>query len=132
MTDDLNGMNSTAAEEFDYSGDGIVKAEHEFTITGFEIEAKGNGTQHKLTYETPALGYPVKVGYWVEHSNPQAAKAGRGNLKRIAQAALGQPKMSAASIVGATLLATVSEDEAGFAKIEKFKPVAKTVEVGGI
>ena len=118
----------SAEETFDFSGDGITKGEYDFTITALEIEDKDNGTQHKLTYESPNAPFPITVGYWVSHTNEKAAQVGRGNLKRIATAALGQPKYTKATIEGAKVRATLSEDKDGFARITGFKPVPKAVE----
>lgn len=128
MSDEYNGMGNTQDEEFDFSGDGLPSGEKEFTITNLEVDQKDNGVQHVLTFENSDVGFPIPVGYWVEHTNPKAARAGRGNLKRIAQAALGQPKYTKASIEGTKVMATLREDDQGFARIEKFKPVAKKVE----
>ena len=128
MSDDFGGMGSTQEEQLDFSGDGIAKGEYELTITESEMEDKDNGVQLKITFESPKLNFPIGVGYWVEHTNPKAAAAGRGQLKRIGVAALGNPKFAPSALKGAKVLATVSEDNQGFARISGFKPMPKAVE----
>jgi hypothetical protein len=123
-----SGMQSTQDEEMDFSGDGITKGEYELTITDAETDEKDNGVQVKVTFETPNVAFPIPVGYWTEHTNPKAAAAGRGQLKRIFSAVLGQPKGALSALKGKKVLATVSEDAQGFARISGFKPVPKAVE----
>ena len=127
MSEDFGGMQDTGAEEYDFSADGLPVGEHTFTITDVEEEEKDKGTQLKVTYETEAVDFPIPVGYWIEHENPKAAKIGRGNLKKIALAALGQPKFSAEALKGRKVLATLSEDGEGFARIGRFKKVPEAV-----
>lgn len=127
MSEFDSGMGSTKAEEYDFSADGLPVGEHTFTISEVEEEEKENGVQLKLTYETDAVDFPIPVGYWIEHSNPKAAKIGRGNLKKIALAAIGQPKFSAESLKGQKVVATLSEDDQGFARIGRFKRVPEAV-----
>lgn len=126
MTDEF--MQSSGAEEFDFSGDGLPEGDHVATITDFAVDEKDNGTQHVLTFEAPTLPFPVPVGYWVEHTNPKASNAGRSQLKRIAQAALGQPKYTAATIKGAKVLIHVKESDEGFARVSKFRPAPAEVQ----
>jgi hypothetical protein len=133
MSDEFSsGMGTTEQEGYDFSGDGITKGQYELTITDAEDEEKqtptGPAKQLTITFESTALNFPITKGYWVEHSNPKAVNAGRGQLKRIFIAALGQPKGSAAALKGAKVSATVGEDAQGFAVISGFKPVAKEVE----
>jgi hypothetical protein len=133
MSDEFSsGMGTTEQEGYDFSGDGITKAEYEFTITDAEEQEKstptGDAKQVMVTFESPALNFPISKGYWVEHSNPRAVNAGRGQLKRIFIAALGQPKGTVGALKGAKVLATAQEDAQGFAVISGFKPVPKAVE----
>lgn len=129
MSDEFsNAMGSTTEEEFDFSGDGITKGNYELTITDAEVVEKDNGKLLNVTFESPSLNFPITKGYWVEHSNPKAASAGRGQLKRIYGAALGQPKGAPAALKGRKVQATVGEDAQGFATISGFKPVAQAVE----
>ena len=126
---DFAGMGTATEEEFDFSGDGLPGGEKVFTITNLEVEVKeGKGVQHVVTFENADVGFPIPIGYWVEHTNPKAARAGRGQLKRIATAALGQPKYTASQIIGAKVIAQAKEDDQGFARISGFKPVPKAVE----
>ena len=126
MTDEF--MQSSASEEFDFSGDGLPEGDHVATITDFAVEEKDKGTQHVLTYESATLPFPIPVGYWVEHENPKAAQVGRSNLKKVALAALGQPKYTSATIKGAKLLIHVKEDNDGFARVSKFRPAPAEVQ----
>lgn len=128
MSEFDSGMSSTTEEELDFSGDGITKGEYELTITDAEAEEKDNGDSVKVTFETPGVAFPIPVNYWTEHQNPKAASAGRGQLKRIFTAALGQPKGALSALKGKKVLATVSEDAQGFARVSGFKPVPKPVE----
>ncbi len=131
MSDEFQ-MNSTDEEAFDFSGDGIKGGDLVLTITDFAVEKKDNGTQHVMTFEGEGLPFPVKVNYWTEHTNPKAAQVGRGNLKKIATAALGQPKYTPATIKGTKVLAKVGEDDNGYARISNFRPAPAAVAVPSI
>ena len=121
-------MGSTQEEEFDFSGDGIAKGNYELTITDAEVVEKDNGDLLNITFESSALNFPITKGYWVKHTNERAAAAGRGQLKRIYSAALGQPKGVPSALKGRKVQAVVGEDAQGFATISGFKPVATPVE----
>jgi hypothetical protein len=122
-------MGSAADESYDFSDAGLQESEEEFVVTEFTVAEKDNGTQHLLKLETEAIPYPIYLNAWVKHTNPKAAQVGRSILKRFALAALGQPGYNQNTIVGARVLATVKEDENGFARVSKFKPApaAETV-----
>lgn len=124
MSDEL--MN--AQDEFDVSDAGVPTIKGTpATITEFEQVEKDNGTLHNLTFDIPALGFPVTKGYWIKHVNPKAVQAGRGTLKRIALAATGRATYSRTSLVGQPLLVDVAEDKSGFATVSRFAPVPAEV-----
>lgn len=125
-------MGSTEEETFDFSGDGIKEGDYVLTITDAVSEEKDNGTQHKLTFEGEGLPFPVPVNYWTQHNNPRAQNAGRGNLKKIATAALGQPKYTLATIKGTKVLARVGEDKEGFVRVTNFRKVPAAVSAAAI
>ena len=109
-------------QEFDVSDAGVpTLVDATVTITGFEVEEKENGVQHVLTFAAEGLSFPVTKGYWYSHTNPKAASAGRGQLKRIARAATGSTAYSASSLVGRQILANVGENDGGFAEISKIR-----------
>jgi len=121
MTDEL--MN--AQDEFDVSDAGVpsLKAARA-TITEFNVVEKQNGVLHELTFAIDGLGFPITKGYWYTHTNPKAAQAGRGTLKRIAKAATGRDTYSSTSLVGQTVLVDVGEDDSGFATIRRIAPAS--------
>lgn len=120
-------MGSTEAEEYDFSADGLPVGEKLFTITEEEVVERETGVQLVLTFETPDVDFPIPVNYWIEHNNPRAAKIGRGNLKKIAVAATGQPKIAKGGFKGHKVLATLSEDDQGFARVSRFKKAPEEV-----
>lgn len=126
MSDEF-AMGSTQEEVFDFSGDGITKGNYELTITDTEVVEKDNGSLLNITFEAPNLNFPITKGYWLTHSNDRAAAAGRGQLKRIYSAALGQPKGAPSALKGRKVQAVVGENAEGFATISGFKPVAQEV-----
>jgi len=114
-TDVLN-----TADEFDVSDAGVQTLKGAVaTIIDFEVVEKGNGVSHELTFDVEGLGFLVTKGYWFEHENPKAVQAGRGQLKRIAKAAIGRTSYSASSLIGARLLVDVAENDNGFAEIKR-------------
>lgn len=120
MTDEM--LNS--ADEFDVSDAGLPTLEGAVAqIAEFEVEEKENGTQHVITFNVEGVDYPVTVGYWFTHSNNKAAQAGKGTLKRIARAAIGQTTYSRTSLIGAKLLVNLREDDSGFPRLSRFLPI---------
>lgn len=111
--------------EFDVSDAGVpTLTDAVITITGFEQEEKENGVQHVLTFEAEGLSFPITKGYWYSHTNPKAASAGRGQLKRIAKAATGQTSYNSTSLVGRKVLGNISENDGGFAEVSKIREYA--------
>ena len=114
----------SAGDEIDLSADGIQEKELEFTISSFERETTDRGDERAiLTFHNDELPFAVTVREWLKHSNPKAQEIGRGNLKKIAQAATGQPKLSASLVIGSKLLATTADNGNGFTTLKKFKSI---------
>lgn len=110
-----------AQDEFDLSDAGIQPLDGAVaTITDYDVVEKDNGDiAHEVTFSIEGLNFPVTKSYWYKHSNPKAVQAGRGQLKRIAKAAIGQTAYSRTSLIGAKVLLNVKEDDSGFAQLSK-------------
>lgn len=123
--DTLPSDEVSAGEEIDLSGEGTPSGRFNFTITDFNVSEKATGVQHVLTFEADEVGFPLSIGYWYTHGNEIAQRAGRGNLKRIAKSATGQPKYNSRTgspLIGAVVSAVVFEDDDGFARLKQFRP----------
>jgi hypothetical protein len=125
-------MNVTAQDEYDLSDAGEPQRELLFNITGFETKTtgdEGENVRHVFTLESDELPFPVKVSEWFVHSNETAQRIGRSNLKRLANAASGSPRYSGdgTPVVGAQVIATMYEDDAGFRRIKRPKKAPATV-----
>jgi hypothetical protein len=127
MSEFDNGMGSTQEETYDFEGDGLPLGDHTFIVTDAEEVAKENGTQHVLEFTSETVPFPIKVREWVQHNTEAAQRIGRGNLKKIATAALGQPRYTLSTIKGAKVQARLMEDKEGFAKLVSWKPAPKEV-----
>lgn len=121
MSDDFGGMNSTADEAQDFSADGLPVGDHTWTITDTEEVEKENGKQWSVEFTSETAPFPIKVREWVSHTNETAQRIGRGNLKKIGIAAIGQPKYSLPQLKGLKVVAKLSEDKDGFARLSGFK-----------
>lgn len=125
QSEELPADEVLAEEEIDLSGEGTPSGRFNFTITDFNVSEKQTGVQHVLTFEADEVGFPLSIGYWYTHGNPVAQRAGRGNLKRIAKSATGQPKYNSRTgspIVGSVVSAVIFEDDDGFARLKQFRP----------
>lgn len=121
-------------DEYDFSGDGEPERELEFTVTGFErkeTEDKNDDTilniRHEFTLESDDLPFPIRMSEWSKHTNEKAQAIGRGNLRRLALAATkgesAKYDAEGAPIVGSRIKATIYEDNAGFRRVKRPKPV---------
>lgn len=120
MSDEL----LSTSEEFDVSDAGVPTLKGvEVRIADFEVQEKQNGVQHTLTFEVEGLSFPIVKGYWFSHTNPKAANAGRGQLKRIALAAIGSAAYNSTNLIDTRVVADVGENADGFAEISKFRKV---------
>lgn len=123
-------MESTE-NELDFSNDVNVKTEEKlWTVTGATIEQTDDGTGTFLAIEmtdeeTP---FPRTEKFWLKHDDvpgknwEKTVQISRSNAKRFALAATGSPKLDLKDLIGAKFIATISEDQQGFVRINKYKP----------
>jgi len=131
----------SAAEELDLSGDSAVEViEAVWQITEAEQEEtesdNGTGTRVNLTFEAEdeAFPYPITMRFFTTYEptdsskNTDWVKRQRGQLKNVAKAAIGEPRLSLDPsspnyIVGKRVKATTKDGGDGFATLGKFKKV---------
>lgn len=130
MSDEFGnaGMGTTEAEVQDFSADGLPTGkDHTFTIENAEEVEKENGTQWQFVLVSETVPMPITVREWISHSTEAAQRIGRGNLKKLFSAVLGQPKGSYTQLVGKKVIARLIEDKEGFAKLNGWKQAPKEV-----
>ena len=96
-----------------------------WTITSSEVEDMDDArTRVVVEFEASVNGndFTVKDRYWLKHPTEGAVNAGKGGLKRLFRAALGQPKGSVNALLGKRIKAAGSEDAEGFRRLTKIKP----------
>ena len=125
--------------ELDFSGDGFETPRVNWLITEAEIvETEGGKKQVACEFEAEVNGvvYTVKQREWIAHPTAQAQAIGRGNMKRLAKAATGEPKLlSLDALKGRYVSAEGYEDKQGFRKIGRFNAPeveAKAVETPSV
>lgn len=130
----------SSEDELDLSGDSAVEiVTAVFQITEAEIveseSDNGAGKYVKLTFESEDFPFPLNMRFFTEYTpsdpnkNMDWVKRQRGQLKNIAKAATGEPKLILNSeqegyIVGRSVTATTKDGGDGFPVLSKFKKVA--------
>lgn len=137
MTTENEGVTLSADDELDLSGDSAVEVvTAQWQITEAEIEEtesdNGSGKRVNLTFESEDFPFPLTMRFFTEYTpsdpnkNTDWVKRQRGQLKNIAKAATGEPKLVLNSetegyIVGKVVTATTKDGGDGFPVLGKFK-----------
>lgn len=127
----------TAGDELDLSGDSAVEViTTQWQITEAELEEteseNGSGKRVNLTFEAEDFPFPITMRFFTEYSptdsskNTDWVKRQRGQLKNVAKAATGEPKLVLTPgvdgyIVGKVVTATTKDGGDGFPVLGKFK-----------
>lgn len=127
-----------SADELDLTGDSAVEAvTAHWTIESAESEEvdtdNGTGSRIVLEFTSDEWPYPITMRFFVSYESKNGkstdwVKRQRGQLKNIAKAATGEPKLSLNAdspnyIVGKTVQATTRDGGDGFAVLSRFKAV---------
>lgn len=126
MTDDIN---LPATEEDDFSNDGIVAKDVTVQVISTAREEKENGTMYVIEFSSEELPFPIKVRAWSKHNNEVAQRIGRGTLKQIYKAALGEPKGSLEQLDQLFVKARLGEKD-GFPNLTRFAKAESQVSLG--
>lgn len=100
-----------------------------WTCTGSTVEERDNGKRLITTWSGP-LPFEIQSRLWIKFTGSEkkpgtVQQIGRGQIKRLGNAALGRGKFSPAELVGTHVTATAREDARGFMEIVNFrKPTA--------
>lgn len=129
----------SASDELDLSGDSAVEIrEAVFTISEAEQEQtdseNGQGTRVNLVFTSDDFPYPITMRFFISYTPTDSSKdtswvnRQRGQLKNIAKAATGEPRLSLnpdspTYIVGKQVKATTRDGGDGFAVLSKFRSV---------
>ena len=114
-----------ANEEEDISFEPLPKGEYNLTITNTEYgpSSTGMGTILKVTYQGEGDDRTIFDNFNIEHSNPKAAKIGRGQLKQLCEKA-GKPILNQPhDLIGCKVRAEVTHREyngSTYANIKKY------------
>lgn len=130
----------SSTDELDLSGDSAVEiVTAVWQITEVEAEEtesdNGAGSRIRLTFESEDFPFPINMRFFTEYTpadpnkNTDWVKRQRGQLKNVAKAATGEPKLvtnpdSESYIVGKYVTATTKDGGDGFPVLSKFKKVA--------
>ena len=94
----------TADDEMDFTNDGIQGQRAVFQITRATRQRKNGGdilaVLQYTALDNEIVGFPITETYWLAHSNPQAEKIGRGNIKKVFNALFGAPTGPFNDLVG--------------------------------
>lgn len=118
----------SAGEEIDLSGEGLQEGRYIFLVDGYEVIEKPNGVLHQFTFvNDEALPFgSLDQGFWFTHSNEDAQRIGRGQLKRLVRSATGQVKYNSRTgtpVIGRNVSAVLYEDDNGFMRLKGFRAV---------
>lgn len=124
-------------DELDLSGDSAVEiVETVWQITEADVEEtesdNGSGKRVNLTFEAEDFPFPLTMRFFTEYTpsdpdkNTNWVKRQRGQLKNVAKAATGEPRLVLNSeaegyIVGKFVRATTKDGGDGFPVLSKFK-----------
>jgi hypothetical protein len=121
-------MSAASNEILDFSEDGVQPQELLFGITRAEVVTVEGGTQLEVDFQSDDQPFPRTEKYWLTHDEvpgknwAKAVEIGRGNAKRLARAVSGgSTQLDLTTLVGKKVLATRSEDNSGFIRINRFK-----------
>lgn len=126
-------MGAVANEKLDFSNDVSVQTEEKtWTITRAEVtEAEnGQGTFLSVDFQDESTPFPREERFWLKHNEvagkkiAQMVQIARANAKRLYVAALGTKDGYPSDLVGKKVVATISEDDRGFAHLKNYKPAA--------
>lgn len=115
--------------ELDLEGEGLQPWTGEWEITNATIDSNDNG-QRWVVEMQPADGEEVEgligntardSGYLTHVDREDLVKIGKGNLKRLGQAVLGTAQFSLTDLIGERVIARVTEDSSGFARIGRYR-----------
>lgn len=115
--------------ELDLEGEGLQPWTGEWEITNATIDSNDNG-QRWVVEMQPADGEEVEgligntardSGYLTHVEREDLVKIGKGNLKRLGQAVLGTAQFSLTDLIGERVIARVTEDSSGFARIGRYR-----------
>lgn len=119
MSDQFDAL--TTSDEMDLEGEGLQPQTLNFVISNAEITDKETGRLVSVTFENgEALGFPVNATFWLKHTNEQAERIGRSNLKRLGKAAGLGSAFALDNLIGMVVSAYVNEDDSGFARVSRF------------
>lgn len=140
MATDYQEDTLSSEDELDLSGDSAVEVVTAvWQITEVEKEEteseNGSGKRVNLTFESEDFPFPLTMRFFTEYTpadpskNTDWVKRQRGQLKNIAKAATGEPKLitnadSEGYIVGKYVTATTKDGGDGFPVLGKFKKVS--------
>lgn len=127
-----------ASDELDLSGDSAVEAvTSTWQITEAEVEEtesdNGKGERVNLVFESGDFPYPITMRFFTAYEptdsskNTDWVKRQRGQLKNLAKAIFGEPKIDIKNTespyypVGKNVKATTRDGGDGFATLSKFK-----------
>jgi hypothetical protein len=116
----------SAEDELDLASEGMQPTEADWTVVSAEVEDTDNGRRAVVAFVGQVGSieeFKVTERYWLAHNNPDAARVGKGNLKRLFIAVFGTPKATIASLAGKRVHGTVREDDSGFRRLGRFKAV---------
>lgn len=130
----------SSEDELDLSGDSAVEVVTAIwqVTEAEEVESdsdNGTGKYVKLTFESDDFPFPINMRFFTEYTpsdpnkNTDWVKRQRGQLKNIAKAATGEPKLNYKNsdaenyIVGKSVTATTKDGGDGFPVLGKFKAV---------
>ncbi|KKN39755.1 hypothetical protein LCGC14_0740340 [marine sediment metagenome] len=119
--------------ELDLEGDGLQPFYDNFLITEAGIEDSDNGQRWVVIFEPENEGEKLPNGKardsgfltYTGDSEHDLVAMGRGQLKRLFQAALGKPKAKITELEGVRVYAYIREGNTGFPQIGRYKAVSK-------
>lgn len=137
------GETISAHDELDLSDAGFSVPRTNWQITEATVESPQPGQQRavvEFTASVEGIEYQVTERYWLQYTgsgdpdkDERVTQIGRGQLKRLFNAALGTPAGSVASLEGEWVSAEGDEDDQGFRRIRRIREAeAEPSDTGGL
>jgi hypothetical protein len=133
MADVMNEeLSFTADDEIDLSNEFSFEAKRidAVEITDVDVDERENGTRLVVTFEGGELPYPVRESFWLSHTNEDAQRIGRAQLKGLFKAATGQPKAAPSALRGTQVSPYAKEGDDGRIRLSSFRAVKTTAGIG--